>query len=154
MQQRDEVARVLDDEVGAELERAGARLRRPELAAGDDERPRVERPQAAEELDHAVEHAGRRGGERHQVGLLAREFDALDLDPRAIHRDRAVPPDSIAGFLALRAPRAGELASRLRARGVYSDTRADILRLGPAPYLRDEQLRAAIGLLGEIVRAG
>ena len=91
---------------------------------------------------------------RHQVGLLAREFDALDLDPRAIRRDRAVPPEAIAGFLALRAPRAGEIATHLRARGVYSDTRADILRLGPAPYLRDEQLRAAIGLLGEVVRAG
>jgi kynureninase len=90
---------------------------------------------------------------RHQVGLLAREFDALDLDPRVIDRDRTVPLEAIGGFLALRAPRAGEIAALLHARGVYADTRADILRLGPAPYLRDEQLRTAVGILGEVVRA-
>src|SRR2546427_13145021 len=43
---------------------------------------------------------------QHQVGLLAREFDALDLDPRVIGRDRSVRLAAVGGFLALEGPRA------------------------------------------------
>ncbi len=91
---------------------------------------------------------------RHQVGLLAARFDALDLDPSAIGRDRSVPLEAVGGFLALRAPRAGALRERLRARGVLADHRGDLLRLGPAPYLSDAQLGAAMEALGEAVREG
>ena len=90
---------------------------------------------------------------RHQVGLLAERFDALDLDPGVIARDRSVPPERIGGFLALRSPRAGEISARLKARGVSTDVRGDLLRLGPAPYLADDQLRAAIAALGDVTRA-
>ena len=45
------------------------------------------------------------------------------------------------------------LQRALLARGVYTDSRGDTLRLGPAPYLDDAQLDAAIGVLGEEVRA-
>jgi kynureninase len=65
-----------------------------------------------------------------------------------------VPLAARGGFLALRAPRARELQAALRRRGVHTDHRADILRFGPAPYLADEQLRGAVALLGEAVRAG
>jgi kynureninase len=34
---------------------------------------------------------------------------------------------------------------------VHSDARGNVLRLGPAPYLRDDQLRDAIGVLGEVL---
>jgi kynureninase len=91
---------------------------------------------------------------RRQVGLLAARFDALDLDPRVISRDAATPLDQVAGFLALRCPRAGEVSRALKARGVMTDVRGDLLRLGPAPYLSDAQLEAAIGALGEVARAG
>jgi kynureninase len=91
---------------------------------------------------------------QHQVGLLAREFDALDLDPGAIDRDRSVPLERIAGFLALRSPLAGDLCRALRERGVSTDHRGDVLRLGPAPYLSDHQLRDAIVALGEASRTG
>jgi kynureninase len=90
---------------------------------------------------------------RHQVALLAERFDALDLDPAVIARDRVVPLERIGGFLALRAPAAGTIAARLRARGVATDVRGDLLRLGPAPYLADDQLRAAMDALGEVARA-
>ncbi|CAN5296976.1 kynureninase [soil metagenome] len=89
---------------------------------------------------------------QHQVGFLAREFDALDLDPGAIDRDRSVPLERIAGFLALRSPLAGDLCRALRERGVSTDHRGDVLRLGPAPYLSDRQLRDAIAALGEASR--
>jgi len=87
---------------------------------------------------------------RHQVGRLAERFDALGLDAHAVARDRSTPPERVAGFLALRSPSAGELSSRLRARGVWTDFRGDVLRFGPAPYLGDAQLDGAIATLGEI----
>jgi kynureninase len=61
-----------------------------------------------------------------------------------------VPLEQVAGFLALRTPRAPQLSRSLRARGVFTDVRGDLLRMGPAPYLADEQLEAAIETLGDI----
>ena len=90
---------------------------------------------------------------QHQVGLLAERFDASDLDPRLIGRDRTVAIAQLGGFLALRSPRAAELSGLLRARGVSTDVRGDLLRLGPAPYLSDTQLGEAIGVLAEVVRS-
>ena len=90
---------------------------------------------------------------RHQVALLAERFDALDLDPKRITRDRSVPLASIGGFLALESPHSEALQRGLRARGVQIDIRGTTMRLGPAPYLSDTQLRAAIDALGEAVRA-
>ena len=89
---------------------------------------------------------------RHQVGLLAERFDALDLDPALVARDRSVPLERIGGFLALRTRHAGTLFERLRRRGLLTDFRGDMLRLGPAPYLSDEQLEAAIEILGDEAR--
>ena len=89
---------------------------------------------------------------QHQVGLLASLFDALDADPRVITRDRAVTLPELGGFLALESPRAEELCRRLRDRSVAADFRADTLRLGPAPYVSDLQLRTAIDALGSVVR--
>ena len=91
---------------------------------------------------------------QHQMGVLASTFDRLDLDPGVIGRDCDVPFREIGGFLALHAPGATALARRLHDRGVMADARGDVLRLGPAPYLSDAQLREAVGILGEVVRAG
>lgn len=84
---------------------------------------------------------------RHQVAYLARAFDALDLPEALIARDRAVPLDRAGGFLALRTPHAGALQAALAQRDVLTDSRGDVLRLGPAPYLSDAQLDAAIAAL-------
>jgi kynureninase len=89
---------------------------------------------------------------QHQVGLLASGFDALDLPPSLVDRDRALPLAETGGFLALRSPRAQELCQGLRQRGVSSDYRNDVLRLGPAPYLSDRQIEDALGILGEVAR--
>jgi kynureninase len=91
---------------------------------------------------------------QHQVGLLASAFDALDLDPKVVSRDRGAPLSEIGGFLALRCRAATSLAHRLHERGVLADARGEILRLGPAPYLSDGQLGAAIALVGEVAREG
>ncbi len=90
---------------------------------------------------------------RHQVEVLARGFDDLDLDPAVIDRDRATPLEDIGGFLALRSPRAAAIQAVLKTRGVWTDHREDLLRLGPAPYLCDRQLRDALQALSEVVAA-
>jgi len=89
---------------------------------------------------------------QHQIELLASTFDALDLDPAVLTRDRNCPIRDIGGFLALRSRVAVSLARTLRGRGVWADARGEVLRLGPAPYLSDRQLRDAMALLGEVSR--
>ena len=90
---------------------------------------------------------------RRQVGLLAARLDALALDPAVIVRDRAVPLEALGGFLVLRAPAAADICRRLKAAGVWADSRGEALRLGPAPYLSDPQLEAAVAVLGEVIRS-
>jgi kynureninase len=92
-----------------------------------------------------------RASYRHQVDLLAAGFDALEIDDAIVTRDRALDLDRVGGFLALRSPHAGALQRALSERGVLTDSRGPWLRLGPAPYLSDEQLETAIALLGEAV---
>ncbi len=88
---------------------------------------------------------------QHQIGLLVTEFDALDLDPVVVDRDRSVPLESLGGFLALTSPEAPRIKHALAKRGVHVDHRGHILRLGPAPYLTDEQLGEAMSMLGDVV---
>ncbi|HJS28931.1 MAG TPA: hypothetical protein VJ768_04885, partial [Anaerolineales bacterium] len=90
---------------------------------------------------------------RHQVGLLADLFDGLDADPGVIQRERQVDLANVAGFLAFQTPYAQEIHARLRERGLLTDYRLDTLRLGPAPYLSDDQLREAMGILWEVVKS-
>ena len=92
---------------------------------------------------------------KRQVALLATEVDALDLPEPVLTRDRATPLDAIAGFLALESPHAEALQHALADAGVATDSRGRSLRLGPAPYLSDDQLREAVARLrsvaGELV---
>ena len=94
-----------------------------------------------------------RASYRHQVDLLAARFDALGAREDVIARDRCTPLDRYGAFLALRSPVAGELRAALAQRGVMADSRGSWLRLGPAPYLADEQLEPAVELLGDALRS-
>jgi kynureninase len=89
---------------------------------------------------------------RHQVGLLLREFEALDVRP-AIARIEPMTPERRAGFVAIHSPHAANFCRALRARDVLTDSRGDVLRLGPAPYMSDAQLRDAVGHLHDVTRA-
>ena len=100
--------------------------------------------------EHGLEPALLRTTYQHQLGVLAEAFDALDLPPDVITRDHSVPVEGLAGFLSLRAPAAGDLQRALVARDVFTDSRADRLRVGPAPYLSDHQLREAVTVLGTV----
>jgi kynureninase len=87
-----------------------------------------------------------------QTALLQEAIEALDLDAAkaAIYR---VPAQRRGGFLSLRTPYGKELVQALRDRGVFADARGGTLRLGPAPYVTEQQLRDAALALGESVAA-
>jgi selenocysteine lyase/cysteine desulfurase len=87
---------------------------------------------------------------RRQVSALKSAFEALDVSPSVAHVE-PMPDERRGGFLAIRSPDARRYAHSLRERGVFTDARGDILRMGPAPYLRDDQLRDAIAALSELV---
>ena len=87
---------------------------------------------------------------QHQVGLLKTEFERLDVSPSRA-RVEPIPDARRGGFLAIRTADATTVVRLLRQRGVYVDARHDLLRIGPAPYLRDDQLRDAVAALGEVL---
>ncbi len=89
---------------------------------------------------------------QHQIALLAGSFDALDADPQVITRDRSVDLDAFGGFLALQSENAEAMSRLLRERVVATDYRADVLRLGPAPYISDRQLSDAMAVLREALQ--
>jgi kynureninase len=88
---------------------------------------------------------------QHQVGLLVAAFEQLEV-PRSVASIEPMPLKQRGGFVAIRTSQARDLAHRLRERGVFVDARGDVLRMGPAPYLRDDQLTDAVGALGESIR--
>lgn len=103
--------------------------------------------------DHRLTPEALREISIHQVGRLAAGFDALGLDPALVTRDHRAPLSDIAGFLALTSPHAAELSAAFRVRNIHTDVRGHRLRLGPAPYVTDLQLDAALTAIGESVRA-
>ena len=86
----------------------------------------------------------------HQVGLLENGILSLDVDPSVAHVVH-IPAERRGGFLAIRSPRASELAQALRHHAAFADARGEILRLGPAPYVSDEQLSEAVAKLSRLV---
>jgi kynureninase len=64
-----------------------------------------------------------------------------------------MPADRRGGFLAVRLPDAVQVAHELRTRGAFVDARGQVLRIGPAPYLRDDQLDEAVSALGDVIAA-
>lgn len=83
-----------------------------------------------------------------QTERLLRGLEGLELaTPRA--------PAERGGFVAVKVPQAAKLVEALRARQIVTDARGELLRLGPAPYLLDSELDAAVAAVRELVlRAG
>ena len=52
--------------------------------------------------------------------------------------------DAIGGFLAIPAARAAKIQKALRKKDIWTDSRGEILRLGPAPYVTDAQISEAV----------
>ena len=82
-----------------------------------------------------------------QVGLLKHGVEELDIDGK-VASVVPMPDERRGGFLAIRTPHADALVRKLRTHNVLCDHRADILRLGPAPYVTDRQLKDGLQALG------
>jgi len=104
--------------------------------------------------EHGLSAAFLREISLHQNELLAAHFDGLDVPERVATRDRGRPRSAFGGFLTVRSPYAARLRQRLADRGVHTDSRGEYLRFGPAPYLSDDQLHAAMATFGDILADG
>lgn len=93
-----------------------------------------------------------RAKSRDQIARLIDAFESRGLDRLGLTIE-TMPADRRAGFLAIRSNDAASLAHSLNARGLWCDARGRWLRLGPAPYLADEQLDAAIALVESVASA-
>lgn len=60
-------------------------------------------------------------------------------------------PEARGGFVSVRLANASSVVAALRERGVFVDSRADNLRFGPAPYVHDEEIDAALAAFRELV---
>ena len=56
------------------------------------------------------------------------------------------------GFVAIESPQASSLVLALRKEGIYTDSRGGMLRLGPAPYVLDDEIDLAMDLLAKHAR--
>ena len=75
----------------------------------------------------------------------------LDAHGRAADVVSSRDDDRRGGFVAVRHADAGAVVQRLRARRVFTDSRRDLLRLGPAPYLTDAEIdRGTLAVIEEL----
>ena len=111
----------------------------------------------------------------YRAAAVAQLFDEVGLTPVALHASYARQTARLAaaidsrvsaalarvspnidtdrgGFVAVRTPNAARVVAELRTRDVFVDARGDIVRLGPAPYLRDDELDAGVAALIEAAR--
>lgn len=86
----------------------------------------------------------------HQLHLLKNEFQSFDFDPKVIKLSHDV--EYSGGFISFKTPHARKLCEMLRDIGIHTDWRKQWLRMGPAPYLSDEQLEDGIHGLEEMVK--
>ncbi|MEQ9308373.1 MAG: hypothetical protein RLN90_02900 [Balneolaceae bacterium] len=87
-----------------------------------------------------------------QVGLLRSLFLEKDFDPQIIKLTHNEPLSMNGGFLSLTSPKAREIRADLLSRGVFTDARNEILRIGPAPYTTQDQIEAVISELEESIK--
>ncbi|MFV1883700.1 MAG: hypothetical protein ACMZ7B_04380 [Balneola sp.] len=86
-----------------------------------------------------------------QVGLLRSLFLEKDFDPDVIRLTHNEALSRNGGFLSLTSPKAREIRADLLSRGIFTDARNEILRLGPAPYITESQIEAIINELSKSV---
>lgn len=79
-----------------------------------------------------------------QVGLLRSLFQEKDFDPDIIRVSHTEPISKNGGFLSLTSAHARTIKADLLERGIYTDARNNILRLGPAPYTTESQIEQVI----------
>ena len=94
---------------------------------------------------HGLDPASLRATSLRQTERLLSGLEGLDVvTPRAEGRG---------GFVSVRVPGASGVVTELERRGVLCDARGAMLRLGPAPYVTDDEIDRAVATLREVLRA-
>ena len=111
---------------------------------------------AAAVLDHfdafGLDVATLRAISTRQTGRILERLDALGGAAAGLAPVAPRDPARRGGFVAVRCPFAGKLVQALRERKVWVDARGEIVRLGPAPYLLDEEIDRGVATVVETAR--
>ena len=89
---------------------------------------------------------------QHQITILLTELMGARIITERFFLDDGIPIEQRAGFLVVASPIASAFRSDLAAANIYVDVRGHQLRLGPAPYLCDDQLKYAVDRLAHVIR--
>lgn len=90
-----------------------------------------------------------------QMARLCAGIESLGLPEQQVglhNKEGPIAVSERAGFLALTIQDAGKWAAALRRHNVYCDARESTLRFGPAPYVSDAQLDAAVAALAAVAK--
>ena len=82
----------------------------------------------------------------------ARIIDRLDARGLGAQIASAREPSRRGGFVSVRTSNAEEHTRALRKKGVFVDSRGELLRLGPAPYLTNEEIDRGVDLVAGALR--
>ena len=82
----------------------------------------------------------------------SRVIDRLDARGKGDRIVSSRDPSRRGGFVAVRTPHADEVVRELRRQNVWTDARGELLRIGPAPYLTDDELDRGVDLVAAALR--
>lgn len=82
----------------------------------------------------------------------ARIIEQLDAEANPFEVVSPRQSERRGGFVSLRHPSAGTICQRLRDEGVWVDSRGDLLRLGPAPYITDDEIDRGVAATLRVAR--
>ena len=84
-----------------------------------------------------------------QISRLWQGIECMDLSDNVLSLPSHTINDN-AGFLSLTTKQAAKWVMMLAEHGIQTDSRGDQLRLGPAPYVTDEQIDKALDIIESI----
>lgn len=87
-----------------------------------------------------------------QVQYLTDLFEDHNFKGSNIERSHNRSIEETGGFLSLKSPNARQIRANLLEKGIFTDARDQILRLGPAPYTTSEQCQDVVKALFEEVK--
>ena len=84
-----------------------------------------------------------------QLAFIREEIEKYEWSSSVTFTDK--PLNQLGGFLMIQTEQAGDIVKGLREQNVFTDSRQNNLRLGPAPYITKEQLETAVSKLHKVV---
>jgi selenocysteine lyase/cysteine desulfurase len=94
---------------------------------------------------HGLDPAALRELSLQQTDRIIRAAERIGLTVATPH-----DPQRRGGFVAIESARAEELVTALRREGIYVDSRGKMLRIGPAPYVTDDDIDTAMDLIRRV----